>query len=44
MKTTNTAIRKHGRTIEIRMSAPKMVENAVINLRNESVKVEIHEV
>ena len=32
------------RTMEIRMSAPKIVENAVIKLRNESVKVETHEV
>ena len=39
---TNTAIRNHGRTMEIRMTAPKIEENVAANIRNESV--EAHDV
>jgi hypothetical protein len=42
IKTTNTAIRNHGRTMEIRMIDPTIEENVEENLRKDSV--ETHDV
>jgi hypothetical protein len=33
---TSTTIRNHGRTMEIRMTAPKIEENVAANMRKES--------
>jgi hypothetical protein len=37
-KTTNTTIMNHGRTMEMRMTAPKIEENVEANMRNDSIE------